>query len=148
MAVMAARVIEFRDVRNGLSGPPGAAEAPACPSQPLARERFHFWIGASGQSYVHTIYSLIDCPAIPACNYLLVRRDAGGKCHALSAGRVADDAPSLNLAHLRHLGASLGANEVHIHLLAGTPKQSKLVEFDLKASLFECLAADPVALRH
>lgn len=147
---MAARIIALADVRaekaGHLSSPQmdHAAHA-AAPSF----ERFHFWSGASGEAYVHTVYALIDCPAIPASNYILVRRDTNGACHALAVGRVAEDAPSLNLARVRQLAANLGANEVHVHLIAGTPKQSKLVEFDLKSSLFTMPGGDaPNALRH
>lgn len=143
---MASRIIELPGVRIHRAAALHDVAKPQ--ARPSASERFHFWLGASGQSYVHTVYRLIDCPSIPACNYLLVRRDANGTCHVLGVGRVAEDAPSLNLARIRQLGASLGADEVHVHLLAGTPKQSKLIEFDLKSGLFECPGADPVALRH
>jgi hypothetical protein len=36
-----------------------------------------------------------------------------------------------NLTHLRHEGAKLSANEVHIHLLADTPEARDAVEADL-----------------
>jgi hypothetical protein len=129
---MAARIIDLAEVRLRSIGAPHEAPAPSrVPA--VVSERFHFWHGASGQRYVHTVYNLIDCPAIPAANYLLVRRDASGVCHALSVGRVAEDAPSLNLAQLRQQGANLGATEVHIHLLAGNARQGKLIEFDLRS---------------
>jgi hypothetical protein len=41
---------------------------------------------------------------------------------------------SLNLARLRHEGAKIGANEVHIHLLAETAQARTLVEADLTAA--------------
>ena len=127
---MSARIIDLAEVRARRSIP--ASEVNLLDENPDIRERFHFWCGASGQRYVHTIYSLIECPALPACNYVLVRADANGKRAALSIGHVAQSAPSLNLAEIRRRGAELGANEVHIHLLAGSAKQSKLVEFDIK----------------
>ena len=95
--------------------------------------RFHFWSGASGRRYVHTIYSLLECPAIPAGNYILVHRDAEGRRLVLAVGRVSNAAASLNLAEIRRRGAELGANEVHVHLLAPSAKQSRLVESDLRA---------------
>jgi hypothetical protein len=49
-------------------------------------------------------------------------------------GNTKDDAISLNLAHLRHEGAKIGANEVHIHLLADTAHERALVEADLTAA--------------
>lgn len=132
---MATRIIDLAEVRNARTGVP--QNAMSTPVAASVSERFHFWSGASGQRYVHTVYSLIECPAVPAANYLLVRRDASGNCHALSVGRVSEEAPSLNLARIRQLGASMGATEVHIHLLAGNARQGKLIEFDLKSGQLE-----------
>lgn len=143
---MATRIIDLAEVRNQRAGVPQDA-LPAAFAVPVS-ERFHFWLGASGQRYVHTVYSLIDCPAVPAANYLLVRRDASGTCHALSVGRVSESAPSLNLAHIRQLGASMGATEVHVHLLAGTSRQGKLVEFDLKSALLANTSIPASHVRH
>ena len=128
---MSARIINLSEVREFRSHP--AAEVALLQEvKSDTRERFHFWCGASGQRYVHTIYALVECPALPSSNYILVKREANGRRSVLSIGRVAHDVPSLNLAEIRQRGAELGANEVHIHLLAGSVKQSKLVEFDLK----------------
>ncbi len=107
------------------------------PSKANGANRFHFWTGASGKRYVHTVYELLDCPALPAANYILVRREAGARRKILSIGRVGNTAASLNLAEIRQRGAELGADEVHVHLLADTPKLSKLVEFDLRTGQIE-----------
>jgi hypothetical protein len=96
-------------------------------------ERFHFWSGASGRRYVHTIYSLVECPDVAAGNYMLVRRGSDGRRHVLAVGRVSHAAGSLNLAEIRHHGAQLGADEVHVHLLAESPAQCRLVELDLRS---------------
>lgn len=100
-----------------------------------AHHRFQFWTGASGKRYVHTVYNLIECPALPAANVALVRRDAKGRRTVLAITHVANDAPSLNLAEIRRRGAELGANEVHVHLLAETLRDIKHAEFDLRAGL-------------
>ena len=94
-------------------------------------QSFHYWRGASGQRYLHMVYSLIGCPALPKSNYILVRCCDDGSRVALAFGHTKNDAESLNLAHLRHEGAKLGANEVHIHLLADTPEARDAVEADL-----------------
>jgi hypothetical protein len=94
--------------------------------------RFHFWTGASGKRYVHTVYDLLDCPPMPAVNYVFVRRTANGRAEALSSGRVIHGAQSLNLAEIRQRGAELGADEVHVHMLADNAKLGKLVELDLR----------------
>jgi hypothetical protein len=110
----------------------GPADEPAlvCSEAPF-NHAFHYWRGRSGQRYLHTVYSLIGCPALPQANYILVRRDADGTREALAFGQTKDDAMSVNLAHLRHEGAKLGANEVHIHLLADTAGERDQVESDL-----------------
>lgn len=134
---MSARVIDLAQERARRFGPADEAMVltQATPfAAPETRERFHFWMGASGKRYVHTVYNLLDCPALPAGNYVLVKASPTGQRTVLSIGRVTHQAQTLNLAELRRRGAELGANEVHIHLLAGTAKQSKLVEFDLKTA--------------
>jgi len=131
---MSARIIELAAFRASRS-----EEGDRAPSQPAANgaNRFHFWTGASGKRYVHTVYELLDCPALPAANFILVRREAGARRKVLSIGRVSNAAASLNLAEIRQRGAELGADEVHVHLLAETPKLSKLVEFDLRTGQIE-----------
>ena len=95
-------------------------------------QSFHYWRGASGNRYLHMVYSLIGCPAPPKANYVLVRRQDDGRRVALALGQTKDDAVSLNLAHLRREGARRGANEVHVHLLADTPEARDAVEADLR----------------
>ncbi len=74
------------------------------------------WPGASGTLLRHTVYSLIGCPAPRAARYVLVAVDAQGRRSLLSTGRTQTPSPTLNLARIRHEGARLGANEVHLHL--------------------------------
>ncbi|MEM7191865.1 MAG: hypothetical protein AAF405_03180 [Pseudomonadota bacterium] len=97
-------------------------------------QAFHYWRGASGRRYLHSVYSLLGCPALPQANFILVRRHDDGTREALVFGNTKDDAASLNLAHLRHEGAKIGANEVHIHLLADTARARTFVEADLAAA--------------
>jgi len=112
----------------------GPADEPALVCAEAAFEQaFHYWRGASGRRYLHSVYTLVGCPALPQANYILVRRRADGTREALTFGDTKDEAISLNLAHLRHLGARIGANEVHIHLLADSPQDRARVEADLTA---------------
>ncbi len=92
---------------------------------------FHYWRGASGKRYLHSVFLLIDCPEIPKANYILVRCDADGRRRALDIGQTFETACSLNLAHLRQRGTRLGAIEIHIHVLADTPRGRDAVETDL-----------------
>ncbi len=132
---MSARIIElaaYRAQRSQMSESPAGSEMKAS-----VANRFHFWTGASGKRYVHTVYELLECPPLPVANYVLVRREPGARRKVLSIGRVGNSAASLNLAEIRQLGAELGADEVHVHLLAESAKLAKLVEFDLRTGQIE-----------
>lgn len=93
------------------------------------------WHGVSGRIYQHIVYSLIDCPRIPEVNYVLARRGPDGARHVLKIGRTDHDAQTLNLARIRHEGALLGANEVHLYVMALTDTERAQIEFDLVARL-------------
>lgn len=123
---MSARIIELSRVVAERAGrtPPLVADLPP-------GSHFEFWNGHSGRCYVHTVYGLLDCPELPAANYVLVRRDGGGGRSILFAGRTIHNSGSLNLAEVRHRGAQLGADEVHVHLLAGTDAERRLVAGDI-----------------
>jgi len=120
----------------------GPADEPAvvC-SEAVFDQAFHYWRGASGRRYLHSVYTLIGCPALPRGNYILVRRYDNGIRVGLAFGQTKDDADTLNLAHLRHQGAKIGANEVHIHLLAETAEDRAQVEVDLTAAHMRRVAA-------
>lgn len=124
----------------------GLADEPAlvC-SEAAFAQAFHYWRGASGRRYLHSVYSLIGCPALPRANYILVRRYDDGTRAALAFGQTRDETASLNLAHLRHQGAKCGANEVHIHLLAKTAQARAQVEDDLIAAHSRRLATASAA---
>ena len=103
----------------------------------------HAWRGASGERYAHCVFSLIECPPLPKAAYVLVRRDADGERHALHIASGQSDAATLNLARIRQRGATLGANEVHVHVLASTDDERHLVVCDLRAGQFGALAEEP-----
>ena len=98
------------------------------------RRAFHYWCGASGERYLHTVYPLVECPELPRANFILVGRDADGAPLPLRVGQTREDVVSLNRAQLRHLGAVLGAVEVHVHLLAESREERSAVEADLRAA--------------
>jgi hypothetical protein len=110
--------------------------------------RCQFWRGASGRRYVHTVYSLLECPPVPKASYLLARRNEDGSRQVLHIASGESGAPTLNLAEIRRMGATLGANEVHLHFLAETEEQRQLVTFDLRVGVFGALSAGPAPTRH
>lgn len=139
---MSAQVIDFASAaaRRQRSAPLGASIMRAAAPRPPLTHDFKFWTGASGKRYVHTLHGLIDCPEVDNCNLLLVRAEPSGRREVLHVGHVECDVPSLNLAEIRRLGATLGANEVHVHLLPVTAAQRRFVEIDLQAALAGCIS--------
>ena len=95
----------------------------------------HNWRGASGMLYVHSVTSLLFCPEMAEATYVLLHRDGDGTARVLRVGCLENAAPSLNLAAIRQLGASLGANEVHVRTLGGTATDRARVAFDIEHAL-------------
>ena len=144
---MGARVIQLADYRARRSAL--NPELAVLDTTSDLTDRFHFWSGASGQRYVHTVYDLIDCPEIPAANFLLVHREKSGRRMVLAIGHATHAAGSLNLAEIRQRAARLGANEVHVHLLAPSAQQRRMIELDLRAGKIDGIADDRItATRH
>ena len=131
---MSAEIVSLADVRSRKSGVK-LVDREAAPQIDTAA-RFHFWTGASGKRYVHTVYSLFDCPAVESANYVLVRREGVAKRTVLAIGRLTNDSASLNLAEIRQRGATIGADEVHVHLLAMSASEAQAVEADLRTAQF------------
>ena len=90
-----------------------------------------FWRGTSGHAYVHTIYSLKSCPAVPEASVLFVRKSPDGNRLPLAVHCVHDPVPTLNLARIRQTGARLGANEVHLHFATGNRINRQTAAADL-----------------
>ena len=97
-------------------------------------DEFAFWYGASGECYVHSVFSLTDCPELPQVNFLLVS-SGGEQGEVVHVGQTTDRCQSLNRAHVRQLGAQLGASEVHIHFLGSDVRDRSVVAFDLETAL-------------
>lgn len=143
---MTVHIIKFPQ-RGAPKGAVSNEPAAVCRERTLTQP-FHYWRGGSGRRYLHTVFSLIDCPEMAKANYILVHRGPGGARRALAVGQTVADAASLNLARLRHQGARLGANEIHIHLLAEDHAERDAVAADLRhlgaASPDRGGAADPI----
>jgi hypothetical protein len=143
---MSAVIIDFGSIRaaRAASAPSSvvfqSAVLNAMSAGPIAerdsqKAAFQFWTGASGVRYVHSVYNLFECPPVEAANYILVKRHVDGHRTVISIGRAAYSTGTLNLAEIRLRSAQLGANEVHIHLLADSHGESQEIEADLRRSL-------------
>lgn len=92
----------------------------------------HIWHGVSGATYTHTVTSLIFCPEMPQSTFLLLYRDGAGFANVLRVGTLDNEVPSLNLAQIRQLGASLGANEVHVRAERTSTAERARIAFDIE----------------
>ncbi len=99
-------------------------------SEPGIGGRFWYWRGHSGREYIHSVYPVAACPPLPGAVYVAVRR-AGDRRIAVATGRFADFwAMNGDRDGGRRLD-ELGADELHVHLLARDPASAQAVAHDL-----------------
>jgi hypothetical protein len=137
---MSAEIIALAEFRSRRVGPAAGPVAAVAEMLADTAPRFHFWTGASGRRYVHTVYSVFDCPPLDIASYVLVRRSNKTERKILAIGRLSNEHASLNLAEIRQRAATLGADEVHVHLLAMSASECQAVEVDLRTAQFAALS--------
>ena len=108
-----------------LPGPAGLAGEPPAPLSQI-------WRGASAKPYRCVVHSLLTCPRMVDALYILVRVREDGVRSVLHIARTRHRHGSLNLAEVRHLGAKLGASEIHIHLGGASDDERRVIENDLR----------------
>jgi hypothetical protein len=91
-------------------------------------ERFWYWRGASGQAYIHSIYSRDLCPLVAGAVYVLVRNSPRGK-EPIRVGCFGRDGM---LPPLRNVPPQ--EEEIHVHLLARDAETAERVLRDLEAA--------------
>ncbi|MBG1233708.1 hypothetical protein [Aestuariivirga litoralis] len=97
---------------------------------PELRERFWFWRGASGQNYIHSVYTPETCPPLPGAVYVGVKRH-GAMRTAMVVGRFDPHLEGGLPSVFRHF------DEIHVHLLARAPGAAESVRNDLAVALGE-----------
>lgn len=100
-------------------------------SDPAFQDRFWYWSGASGRKYIHSVYRLDDCPPFPGAIYVAVKRQ-GHLRIALDVGRFQPFWDHVFGIQEARRFASLGVDELHVHLLGKTPAQIEAVFRDLR----------------
>ena len=94
-------------------------------------ERFWYWRGASGQSYIHSIYSIATCPPLAGAVFLVVRKHDGNR-RAIAAGRFPSSGAMPSCVAWQ---AGNIEDEIHVHLLARDPDCAERVLMDLSMAL-------------
>lgn len=108
---------------------------------PAIGERFWYWQGISGTSYIHSVYPVDVCPPLPGAVYVAVR-SVNGIRRACAVGRFsrsAENGPS-------NAALPEGCNEIHVHLLAREDEAAEQVRRDLAEAL-ATVEAVPVMVR-
>lgn len=129
----------------------GYAPAHAIQQSPISRQ-FYYWLGASGERYLHTVFPIDADFNSPGANLIVVRRERTGECIPLYVGRIGD----LDEEDINDLRFMSGANEMHMHLMAPDNAAAHEIALDLNArhmeepsqtpDLFETQAPTPPAI--
>ena len=94
-------------------------------------ERFWYWRGASGQRYIHSIYSPEHCPPLPGAVFVVVKT-SGGQRRALGVGRFDLEGRISGAGLATGLAAEV---EIHVHLLARDEDAARHVLRDLQDAM-------------
>jgi hypothetical protein len=97
-----------------------------------AESQFHQWQGASGNWYVHTVFSLWSVPVLFAANYMFVARGSDGRCRAIYIGQSSKFYSRFATHEKFWPAVFAGSNEVHVHLLADSDQARFNIETDLR----------------
>lgn len=106
------------------------SESPAL----AARSPFHYWQGQSGRWHVTTVFPLLNDYISSPSVYLFVRRDPNGSAHALYIGQTENTTRRMreHMYEKTLQAILLGANELHLHLLAESEAVRISIETDLR----------------
>jgi|GEM_PF-6715494 len=99
--------------------------------------RYQYWTGASDQRYICTVFKPDACPSVKTAVYIAVYRDPDGQATPLMVDHF--NSPFISGGKSSHMfgeALNLGANEIHIHLLADDVFEAKQVSEDLQARIF------------
>ena len=110
-----------------IHGTPITADFPADPG---FKDRFWYWTGASGRKYIHSVYGLDDLPPLPGAIYVGVRRE-GPLRLVMAIGRFTPFWDGVLGSREVSDFRKAGVDEIHVHLLAKSPKVANAVLEDL-----------------
>jgi hypothetical protein len=106
-------------------------------------ERFWYWKGFSGKSYIHSIYSRHSCPPLPGAVYVIVRHIHGVR-RAIAVGRLPSFVEGSFFDVATHLTCIQPDDEIHVHLLARDNDIAVSVLRDLERALIQVTQAGDV----
>ena len=123
----------FSRLQNKLHGNlPRNLQSNLASSLPGFKDRFWYWHGYSGQKYIHSIYSLSDCPPLPGAVYVIVQKTEDGGRKALEVGRFGENWDYVEALIEDQRCGLVSIDEIHVHLLAGSDENADEVLTDLE----------------
>lgn len=99
-----------------------------------ATPEFFWWQGASGRSWITTIFPICYTGIYLSSVYVMVRRNPDGSRVPLYIGQT-DNTERRMSEHARSklfAAMILGGNELHLHFLADTERERLAIETDLR----------------
>src|ERR1700677_3915166 len=116
---------------NAQGAPGGFCENQSCncAREATVRQKYRYWCGRSGRSYVFSIYSPQDCPAYDDAVLIVARRGEGGEALALIETGCFPDADLVEMR--RRFRSRLGELEFQIHVLTDRRGDRRLLIEDL-----------------
>ena len=91
---------------------------------------FHYWLGASGKPYLHSVFTVDEAPRYADAVILLVRHDGHSRTPLLLAQTGKEPQAVFSSPAFAHALAQ-GANEVHLHLMGNGVGDLKNAKDDL-----------------
>lgn len=107
----------------------GHALSSSLPDDIRLSGRFWYWRGASGQTYIHSIYARDLSPPVPGAIFVIVHR-CGSVRRAICAGQIGADGKIPDLAP-----PAEGEEEIHLHLLARDAKSAIEILRDIEEAM-------------
>jgi len=105
---------------------------------------YHYWVGASGRTYLHTVYAPDKVPLLARAVVLVAAR-MGGARQMLFLGQAGEDAAQLTGSAGYRRALEGGGVEVHVHFLAGSALARRQMLRDLEQRIAEAAPADLAA---
>lgn len=99
-------------------------------------ERFWYWRGHSGQSYIHSIYGRETCPPLAGAIFVAVRNSCGSRM-PISVGRFPVSIVGTKFDMALFAPELEAGDEIHVHLLARDVVSADRVQNDLESALRE-----------
>ncbi len=104
------------------------------PSGQYSPPQFWYWQGVSGKRYIHSVYDPQNCPPLPGAIFVAVKRN-GIHRTAIAVDRFRTVLDRAKEREWMTQIADLGADEIHVHLMAKSHDHAETILNDLRSAI-------------